>query len=79
MARITAAQRKKLPASKFALGKGHYPIDTIGRARNALSRGAQNASPAQEAKIKRKVHAAYPSIKIDGGKHEPHHAIGHHA
>ena len=62
-----------MPASEFALpskgegpghhGAGAYPIDTIGRARNALARGAQHASPEELATIKRKVHAKYPSIK----------------
>lgn len=46
-------QREKLPS----------------RARNALSRGAQNASPAEQAEIKRKVKAKFPSIAV-GGKQE---------
>jgi hypothetical protein len=72
MAKITTARRKALPSSDFALpgkgegpagkGAGSYPIDTPGRARNALARGAQHASPAELATIKRKVHAKYPSI-----------------
>ncbi len=74
--RITYAQRKALPSSKFALpgkgegaggkGPGSYPIDTPGRARNALARGAQHASPGELATIKRKVKARYPSIKVGG-------------
>lgn len=70
--------REKLPSKDFALagkgtgkggkGPGSYPIDTKGRARNALSRGAQNASPAEQATIKRKVEAKYPSIKVGGKK-----------
>lgn len=73
---ITARQRRALPSRDFALpgkgtgpqgkGPGSYPIDTPGRARNALSRGAQNASPAEDATIKRKVKAKYPSIKVNG-------------
>ena len=69
---ITTAQRKALPSSDFALpgkgkgaggkGPGSYPIDTPNRARNALARGAQHASPAELATIKRKVHAKYPGI-----------------
>lgn len=73
MSKLTHTARAMLPAAKFALppkpgsnAKGSYPIDTIGRARDALSRGAANASPAQLAVIKRRVHAAYPSIKIGG-------------
>jgi hypothetical protein len=69
---ISAAQRRKLPSKSFALpgkgtgpggkGPGSYPIDTSGRARNALARGAQHASPEQLATIKRKVHAKFPGI-----------------
>lgn len=74
---ITARQRRALPSRDFALpgkgtgpqgkGPGSYPIDTPGRARNALSRGAQNAPPAEQATIKRKVRAKYPSIKVSNG------------
>ena len=79
MAHITAARRNALPSSDFALpgkgagksgkGSGAYPIDTAGRARSALSRGAHNASPSELASIKRKVHAKYPGIKIAGKDH----------
>jgi len=70
------AQREKLPSKDFALpgkgsgkggkGPGSYPIDTKARARNALARGAQNASPAQQAEIKRKVKAKFPGIAVGG-------------
>ena len=76
MAKITAARRNALPSSDFALpgkgsgpkgkGSGSYPIDTPGRARAALSRGAHNASPAEDAAIKRKVRAKYPGMKVAG-------------
>lgn len=69
---ITTAERKRLPSSEFALpgkgagasgkGPGSYPIDTPARARNALARGAQHASPGELATIKRKVHAKFPDI-----------------
>lgn len=78
MAKLKMAQRKRLPSSSFALpgkgegpsgkGAGSYPIDTPARARNALARGAQHASPAQQATIKRKVKAKYPSIEVGGKK-----------
>lgn len=71
---ISAAQRRKLPSSDFALpgkgsgpegkGSGSYPIDTPGRARSALSRGAANATPAEDAAIKRKVRAKYPEMQV---------------
>ena len=71
MARITAAGRQRLKSSQFALpgkGTGSYPIDTAARARNALARGAQHASPAEQATIKRKVKAKYPGIKVNSNK-----------
>jgi hypothetical protein len=74
------AQRERLPSKDFALpgkgtgkggkGPGSYPIDTKARARNALSRGAQNASPAQQAEIKKKVKAKFPGIAVGGKKPE---------
>ena len=47
-------------------GSGSYPIPDAAHARNALARGAQHASPAELATIKRKVHERFPSI---GGEH----------
>lgn len=71
MARLTSSKRAALPKSDFAIpGKRAYPLDTKNRARNALSRGAQNASPAQQAEIKRKVEKKYPSINVGGRKNE---------
>jgi hypothetical protein len=64
---ISAKKRKSLPSSQFALpGQKKYPVDTPARARNALSRAAQNASPSEQATIKRKVKSKYPSIKVAG-------------
>lgn len=60
---LSTAARKKLPSNDFALGKGRYPIPDANHARNALARGAQNASPSELAKIKAKVHAKFPGIK----------------
>lgn len=42
MAKLTAAQRKKLPKKKFALpAERKYPVDTKGRAANAKARATQ--------------------------------------
>lgn len=78
MAALSSKQRNALPSKSFALpgkgegksgkGSGSYPIDTPARARNALARGAQNASPAEQATIKRKVAAKYPGISVSGKK-----------
>jgi hypothetical protein len=72
--KLTAAKTRKLPPSSFALpgkgnatvkgAKGAYPMDTPGRARNALSRAAQNATPPQQAAIRSRVAKKYPGIKV---------------
>ena len=54
MARLTAKQRKALPASEFAGPNRTYPIPDKAHARNAKARAAQFASPA----LKKKVDAA---------------------
>lgn len=74
---ITTSGRRALTASQFALPpgpeekrrgiKGRLPIDTLARARNALARAAQmkksgHLSAAQLAAVRRKIHAAWPSI-----------------
>jgi hypothetical protein len=68
MSKLTAAARRALPASKFALSKGHYPDDTKGRAKAALSRISEFGTPAQQTKVRAKVHRDYPSIKLSRGK-----------
>lgn len=79
--RLSAAKRRDMPASEFAFpkggkgnegrGPGAYPIDTPGRARNAIAtaHGAHGAHPLSGEKLhslERKVHAKYPGIKISG-------------
>ena len=75
---LTAEARQEMPRSEFALpgkgegpkgaGAGSYPIDTENRARNALARGAQHASPSELATIRRKVHEKYPDIEQRASK-----------
>lgn len=75
---LNMKEREKLPKRDFALpgkgkgkegkGSGSYPIDTPGRARAALSRGAANASPKEDAEIKRKVREKFPSMEVKGKK-----------
>ena len=55
-----------IPNGNFALPPDGYPIDTPGRARDALARAKTNATPAQRAQIRRAVFAKYPSIKVSG-------------
>ena len=69
MAPLTSKARNALPTSAFAGPDRSYPINDPSHARNALSRAAQNASPALEASIRAKVHKKYPAIgKKMGGK-----------
>ena len=69
MAKLTAKRRNALPAKSFAGPDRSYPIQDASHARNALSRASQNASAELKAKIRRKVHAKFPGIKMkmDGG------------
>lgn len=68
--KLTAAKRRQLPASDFALpgkgkvkgSKGDYPMDTPGRARAAVGRATTNATPAQKKTIKKRVAKKYPEI-----------------
>lgn len=72
MAKLDAADRKKLPSKDFALpgkgkgpkgkGAGSYPIPDKNHARAALSRVSANGTPAEKAEVKRKVAAKYPAM-----------------
>jgi len=65
MAKLSAAQRKKVPASKTGLPakrtksggavSGSYPMPDRVHAANAKARAAQFASPAQKARIDAKA------------------------
>lgn len=59
---LTAAQRNRLPAADFAGPGESYPIPDANHARNALSRAAQFANPAERRAIEAKVHAKFPGI-----------------
>ncbi len=69
MAKLNMAARKRMPSSSFALpgkgegksgkGSGSYPINDIGHARNALAR---SSGKPEEATVRRKVLAKYPSL-----------------
>lgn len=59
----------KAPAGSYAVtqkvgGKTvkKYPVDTMARARNALSRVGQHGTAAQKADVYRKVKAEYPAL-----------------
>ena len=53
MAKLTAAQRKALPDSAFAIpSKRKYPVEDAAHRKNALSRVSQFGSPAEKAKVR---------------------------
>ncbi len=62
MAKLTAQGRKQIAPKNFALPGRRYPIEDKAHARNALSRVAQNGSPAEKAEVRAKVHAKFPGI-----------------
>jgi len=60
---LTAEERRRLPLSDFAIPERRaYPIDTPKRARNALSRGSQFATPSERMRICEAVEHKYPRI-----------------
>lgn len=61
--KLTSEQRKRLKKSSFALPGGRYPIEDASHARNALSRVAQNGTPAEKAKVRAAVKRKFPGIK----------------
>jgi hypothetical protein len=77
MAVLTAATRKKLPKSEFALpgkgegpqgkGAGSYPIPDKTHARSALQRVSQHGSPSEKARVRAKVKKKYPDMEVSGG------------
>jgi hypothetical protein len=72
--KLTAAKTRSLPTESFALpgkgkanvkgAKGAYPIDTPGRAQNALGKAKRFANPAEQATIRKRVAAKYPGMKV---------------
>ena len=66
---ITAATRKKLPASAFAYPKQRkYPIHTVKNAKNALARAAQSGTSGSYATVARKVRAKWGNKVASVGK-----------
>jgi hypothetical protein len=64
MARLSYAQRQRLPKSSFAVPeKDGYPIDTVARGRNALARVSQFGSPEEQSRVRGAVRRRYPGIK----------------
>jgi hypothetical protein len=69
MAKLTGGERKKLPTTSFAEpAKRAYPINDRNHARNALSRVAQNGTPAEKAQVRAAVKKKYPDIGSGNSK-----------
>ena len=66
MSKLTPQARKKMPPQKFALPGRRYPVEDPAHARNALARAAQNATPSEQAQVRRKVHARFPGMGMRG-------------
>ena len=62
MAVLSAAERKALPASAFALPGRRYPIHDEAHAQNALARVAQNGSASEKARVRAAVCRRYPHM-----------------
>lgn len=70
MAKLTEAQRDKMPAQEFALPGGRYPVNDKKHAANAKARATQqydkgNLSAAEKAKVDAKAN------KVLGKKSDP--------
>lgn len=61
MTKLTTGRRKEMPSQEFALPGKHFPINDVEHGRKALQMIGY-ASPAEQATIRRKVHARYPGI-----------------
>lgn len=62
MAVLTAASRKKIKPSKFAVPGRKYPIQDISHARNAMSRVRQYGTAAERKQVYSAVAKAYPGL-----------------
>lgn len=60
---LSYRRRKSLTPSQFAIPeKRKYPIDTVRRARNALSRVSAHGSPEEKRRVCSAVSTHYPEI-----------------
>lgn len=55
MAKLTAAARKKIPGSKFALPGGRYPIEDKSHARAAKARASEFLSGSEKETVDAKA------------------------
>jgi hypothetical protein len=63
MAVLTAAARKGLPTSAFAIPeKRAYPIHDESHARDALARVSEFGTPSEQSRVRAAVHRRYPKM-----------------
>jgi hypothetical protein len=62
VARLTASDRKSLPAKDFAGPDRSYPVNDKSHARNALARVSQFGTADLKQKVREKVHRKFPGI-----------------
>ncbi len=70
--KLTAAARKKLPRSDFAIPKdepesGSYPVPDRSHAQNALARVSQFGDAEEKAEVRKKVDARFPGLRKPKG------------
>lgn len=63
MAKLTALDRRELPASDFAGPDRSYPVNDRSHARNALARISQFGTGDLKRKVREKVFRKFPDIK----------------
>jgi len=64
MAKLTAAERRRLPGSAFAIpAKRAYPIPDENHARDALREVAANGSAAEQRQVRAAVAQRYPHVE----------------
>jgi len=63
VAKLHAAQRRKLPSQAFAIPETRaYPIHDRGHAMAALSDVSRVGTPDEQKRVRAAVHARYPSM-----------------
>jgi hypothetical protein len=69
MSKLSAAKRKELPSSSFAIKKDRaYPIHDKSHAQNALARVSRHGTPEEKRTVRAAVRRKFPKMILsDGG------------
>lgn len=68
MAKLSKADRDKLPDDDFALAGREYPIHDRNHAEMALSDVSRAGTAAEKRKVRAAVAMRYPDMDVKGGK-----------